>query len=245
MCWRAMAPLSRTSAFGCAMLCTSFKHRCRQNAVLIDGFSIGDLVFAAVRRQPHRRRGRGGLHMPSVSAEAAAGRNCHRTSSYTCGPGHPSVNCHRRLRPQVPPTEAVISARCGELLNGFVSTLLADLRLLAAADADTFHDQRRCHSLLRFYSEVMRRPVCFLTRTLCWTERRASKPSSASHWVAMDAAGAGIASARRRTAGGAMDRAPEATTASVQLAAPDLLAVAFRANKKALLWDCLLANEPL
>ena len=54
----------------------------------------------------------------------------------------------------MPPTNAVVAARCGELLNALGSTLPADLRLLAAADADMFPDIGRYRQLLQYYSEV-------------------------------------------------------------------------------------------
>ena len=44
---------------------------------------------------------------------------------------------------------------------------------------------------------------------------------------------------------GEIDRAEGAPTAPGQLGAAELLAIAFRANKKALLWDGMLAYEPL
>ena len=69
--------------------------------------------------------------------------------------------CDRFSRKNIPPTEDLIAARCGELLNTFDSTLLADLRLLAAAGADAFQDQSRCCQLLRFYSKVL--PVTVVT----------------------------------------------------------------------------------
>ena len=54
----------------------------------------------------------------------------------------------------MPPTEALVAARCMELLNAFDTSLLADLRRLSAADAATFPDQPRCAQLLSLYSEV-------------------------------------------------------------------------------------------
>ncbi len=60
----------------------------------------------------------------------------------------------RNLRLNMPPTEALIAARCMELLNTFDTSLLADLRQLSDADAETFPDRPRCSHLLRMYSEV-------------------------------------------------------------------------------------------
>ncbi len=57
-----------------------------------------------------------------------------------------------------------------------------------------------------------------------------------------------LAQALRMLAGaqqGESDRAAEAPAASRPSGAIELMGVAFRANKKALLWDCLLAREPL
>jgi len=60
----------------------------------------------------------------------------------------------RDLRLHMPPTEALIAARCMELLNMFSTSLLADLRQLSDADAETFPDQPRCSRLSMMYSEV-------------------------------------------------------------------------------------------
>ena len=57
-----------------------------------------------------------------------------------------------------------------------------------------------------------------------------------------------LAQALRMLAGaqqGEGDGAAHVPATSRHLAAPDLLAIAFRANKKAMLWDCLLARELL
>ena len=56
----------------------------------------------------------------------------------------------------MPPTDALIAARCGELLNTFNTTLLADLRQLSSASVEDFADQQRCARLLQSYSEVTR-----------------------------------------------------------------------------------------
>ena len=61
----------------------------------------------------------------------------------------------RTLRPHVPPTEALIAARCMELLNTFDTSLLADLRQLSGASVEAFPEQPRSSRLLRAYTEVM------------------------------------------------------------------------------------------
>ena len=54
----------------------------------------------------------------------------------------------------MPPTDALIAARCGELLNTFDTTLLADLRQLSDASAEAFADRWRCAQLHNIYAEV-------------------------------------------------------------------------------------------
>ena len=60
----------------------------------------------------------------------------------------------RDLRLHMPPTEALIAARCMELLNAFDTSLLADLRQLSDADTEAFPDQPRCSQLFMIYLEV-------------------------------------------------------------------------------------------
>ena len=154
---------------------------------------------------------------------------------------------HRDLRLRMPPTEALIAARCMELLNTFDTSLLADLRQLSNADPETFPDQPRCSQLLRMYSEVitmhswlMLHPPALFDMDPCGHDNRRLRSCTAL--CAVRQAGrrlAGVQPAELKQG----DRAAPHGTVTPELSGPALTAVAFRSSKKALLWDCLLAHE--